>query len=61
MGHDANKTEPKRTFLLQLKLQNCLSFFLTMYKDHFMSLTSEVSIVELDKALKGRSSYNLTQ
>lgn len=32
-----------------------------MYKDHFMSLTSEVSIVELDKALRGRSSYNLTQ
>ena len=26
-----------------------------------MSLTSVVSIVELDKALKGRSSYNLTQ
>ena len=32
-----------------------------MYKDHFMSLTSEVSIVELDKARRGRSSYNLTQ
>lgn len=43
----------KTSIFVAIKIAKLFKFFLTMYKDHFMSLTSEVSIVELDKALKG--------